>query len=258
MSYIHITERGYVATLTIDRREAMNALNSDLLTELSESLDKVRCGGARALIITGAGEKAFAAGADIAEMREFSPAQAEEYSKHGNAVMRSIELFEVPVIAAIGGYALGGGCELALSCDIRLASENAAFGFPEVTLGVIPGFGGLQRLTRAIGVNRAALLACTGDRIHAKRALELRLIDELCAQGELMERADALADRIARNAPLAVRAIKRVLRDCEGTPYAGTICAEASAFGGCFGTEDQLSAMGAFLKLNEKRPFVGR
>ncbi|MDR1735958.1 MAG: enoyl-CoA hydratase/isomerase family protein [Oscillospiraceae bacterium] len=258
MEFVKYTEQNHIGCLTVDRPKALNALNSQVLDELLKAIDDIAAGAARVLIVTGGGEKAFVAGADIGEMREMTPSQAEAFCRRGNAVMRGIETLAVPVIAAVNGYALGGGCELALCCDIRLASESAVFGFPEVTLGVLPGYGGLQRLARAVGLSRAGILAFTGERFKADRALEMGLVDRVCEQGALMEQAYQLAGKIAQNAPIAVRGIKKVLKDSIGLTLSEADCAEAEAFAGCFGTEDQLNAMGAFLKLNEPRPFTGR
>lgn len=258
MEYIQYEEQSYIGTLTIQRPKALNALNTQLVNELLLTLDQCKATDIRALIITGAGEKAFVAGADIGEMRELTPEQAASFCEHGNEVMTKIESFPVPVIAAINGYALGGGCELALSCDIRIAAENAVFGFPEVTLGILPGYGGLQRLSRTVGIGNARILAFTADRIKADQALELGLVDRVCAKDVLMQEARSIAVKIANNAPVAIRASKKIMNSSIGLTLQDAACLERQGFAECFGTEDQLNAMGAFLKINQPVPFIGR
>ena len=176
MKYIVYEQKGAVAVLTISREKALNALNSEVLTELEAAVDAVDLETVRCLIITGAGERSFVAGADIGEMSKLTKAEGEAFGKKGNDVFRKIETLPIPVIAAVNGFALGGGCELSMSCDIRLASENAVFGQPETGLGITPGFGGTQRLARLIPVGKAKEMLYAGTKIKAAEALSLSLI----------------------------------------------------------------------------------
>ena len=174
--YIKYTEEDKISIITISRPKALNALNSQVLDELSQALDAIDTSKISALIITGDGEKSFVAGADISEMSSLSKKEAQDLSKKGNDVFRKIETFEIPVIAAINGYALGGGCEISLSCDIRICSDNAIFGQPEVGLGITPGFGGTQRLSRTVGIGMAKQMIFTGQNIKADEALRIGLV----------------------------------------------------------------------------------
>ena len=187
--YIKYSEEDQISLITISRPKALNALNSQVLDELSQALDAIDTSKISALIITGEGEKSFVAGADISEMSSLSKKEAEEFSKKGNDVFRKIETFEIPVIAAINGYALGGGCELSLSCDIRISSDNAIFGQPEVGLGITPGFGGTQRLSRTVGIGMAKQMIFTGQNIKADEALRIGLINAIYPQNELINEA---------------------------------------------------------------------
>jgi len=205
-----ILERnGAVAVLTINRPKALNALNSDTLSELSTVLDELgRDSSVKVVILTGSGEKAFVAGADISQMKDFNSLEGRRFAQLGHATFRKIELLPQPVIAAIKGFALGGGCELAMACDIRLASENAKFGQPEVTLGLTAGFGGTQRLPRLVGTGLASELLFTGDVIDAHEAYRIGLVNHVYAPDTLMEEAQKLAERIAERAPVAVQLSK--------------------------------------------------
>ena len=199
MENVLIAKEGHVATITINRPKALNALSTAVLTDLNAALDEVAADqDVYALIITGAGEKSFVAGADIAEMKDKSVEEAAEYGKFGNAVFRKIETFRCPVIAAVNGFALGGGCELAMSCDIRVASENAVFGQPEVGLGITPGFGGTQRLARLVGAGIAKEMIYTARNIKADRAAQIGLVNKVVAADELRATVRQLALGIAK------------------------------------------------------------
>ena len=254
MATVRYETRGAVGILSIDRPEALNALSSEVLNELNVALDKVDLADIRALVITGAGEKAFVAGADIAEMQNLSKEQGLAFGKRGNEVFLKIERFPIPVIAAVNGYALGGGCELAMCCDIRLCSEKAVFGQPEVTLGITPGFGGTQRLGRIVGLSRAKEMIFSARNIKAAEALSIGLVSAVYAADELMPEALRLAERIAANAPIAVRAAKRAMNVGIEQPIERAVDTEAALFSACFESEDQREAMQAFL---EKRKLEG-
>ena len=234
MSFVRSQQEGPVLTLTLDRPEALNALNAQVLDDLSAELDRVDLHSVRCLIFTGAGEKAFAAGADIAAMADMSPEEAAAFSRRGNQVFRRIETFPLPTIAAVNGYALGGGCELAMACDIRLCSENALFGQPEVTLGITPGFGGTQRLMRLIGMGKAKELIFSARTVKATEALEMGLVNGVYPAEELLPAAKKLAARIARNAPIAVRACKAAMNEGVDQAMDEAIITEIREFSGCF------------------------
>ncbi len=251
MEYILYEVSDKVGTITINREKALNALNSQVLDELSATLDAVDLNEVRALVLTGAGEKAFVAGADIAEMSNLTKAEAEAFGKKGNDVFRKLETFPIPVIAAVNGFALGGGCEIAMSCDIRLASDTAVFGQPEVGLGITPGFGGTQRLPRKIGASKAKELLFSGRMITAAEAFELGLADKVVPQEELMDKAMEMMESFKKNAPIAVANVKRAVDEGLQLDIDGGIAVENKYFGKCFATEDQKEGMTAFL---EKRP----
>jgi enoyl-CoA hydratase len=253
-----LAKDGAVATLTLNRPDKLNALNETLLTELAAALEELeRDPTVLALVVTGAGDKAFAAGADIGAMTEMSPARARAFSELGHAAFSRMEGARFPVLGAVNGFALGGGCELALACDFLYASDRAKLGQPEVNLGVIPGFGGTQRLARRVGVGRARELCLTGDLLGADEALRIGLVNRVVLHAELLEAARATAKKIAAKGPLAVAQCKRVLLRGEGLPLAAACEIETQAFGGLFGSGDQREGMRAFL---EKRPakFEGR
>ena len=244
---------GSIVTLTVNRPEVLNALNRQTLVELGRALSEFRGDPeARVLVLTGAGGKSFVAGADIAEMADLDQAGAEDFARLGQAVMSAIEAVPKAVIAAVGGYALGGGCELAMACDFILASERARFGQPEVALGLIPGFGGTQRLARIVGGPMARQLIYTGDRIGAARALEIGLVNEVLPGDELLPRARALAATIASQGPLAVGASKRALNRGGDLPLEVGLEFEATLFGSMFKTEDMREGTAAFL--GKRRP----
>lgn len=253
MSYIQVTSEAHVAVLTIDRPKALNALNSEVLAELECAIDALDLSDIRALIITGSGEKSFVAGADIGEMSTLSKAEGEAFGKKGNDIFRKIETLPIPVIAAVNGFALGGGNELAMSCDIRICSDNAVFGQPETGLGITPGFGGTQRLPRLVGSANAMELILTARNINAQRALEIGLVSRVYPAEEMLDRALELADAIAANAQVAVRQSKAAVRRGLQADMATGVAYESEAFGLCFATEDQKDAMAAFLK-KEKLP----
>ncbi|MFO7570722.1 MAG: enoyl-CoA hydratase-related protein [Smithellaceae bacterium] len=243
-----------VGVITVNRPKALNALNARVIKELDETLDAIDLSVVRALIITGAGEKSFVAGADIAEMSTLTKAQGEAFGKAGNDVFRKLETFPVPVIAAINGFALGGGCELSMSCDIRLCSENAIFGQPEVGLGIPPGFGGTQRLARIIGIGKAKELIYTASNIKADEAYKIGLVNAVYPAEELMPAAMKMALKITRNAPIAVRACKKAINEGLQVDMDKAIIIEEKLFGDCFATEDQIEGMKAFV---EKRKVDG-
>jgi len=258
MQYIKLECRDKVAIVTIDRPEALNAINSQVLAELEETFTNMDSNEIRCVIITGAGSKAFVAGADIAEMSEMNPDQARAYAARGLTVFDLIENFPAPVIAAVNGYALGGGCELTLACDLRLAAENAVFGQPEVSLGVCAGFGATQRLSRLIGIAKAKELLFTGGRIKAQKALECGLVNCVYAAEELMEQALKLANKIAANAPVAVRATKQAINEGVFTDIDTAYNIETELFAACFATMDQKNAMRAFVQKRLAEPFMNK
>ncbi len=252
MEFIKLVVEGPLAVITIDRPKALNALNRQVLTELEQAVGQVAVDGAlRALIITGGGEKAFVAGADIAEMAAMSTAEALSFGELGHRVLDSLEALSIPVIAAVNGFALGGGCELALACDFIYASEKAKFGLPEVTLAVIPGFGGTQRLTRIVGRARAKELIFTGDMIDAVKAKELGLALDVLPAAELLAHAKKIAGTIAKRGPLAVTRAKRAIDGGADVALEAGNQLEREAFAALFGTADQKEGMAAFLA---KRP----
>ena len=258
MEFIKYEVEGAVAVLTIDRQKALNALNSQVLDELNETLDAVDLNTVRALILTGAGEKSFVAGADIAEMSSLTKAEGEAFGKKGNDVFRKLETFPIPVIAAINGFALGGGCEISMSCDIRICSENAVFGQPEVGLGITPGFGGTQRLARIVGVGKAKEMIYGARNIKADEAYRIGLVNNVYPLEELMPAAKKLAATIAKNAPIAVRNCKKAINEGRDADMDAAIVIEEKLFGDCFETEDQKYGMAFFLDKNKekvKEPF---
>lgn len=246
-NHLKIEERGPVAILTISAPKSLNALNSDILNELGDYIRQFDTARFRCLVVTGDGEKSFVAGADISEMATLDAAQGEAFGRRGADVFRLIETLPCPVIAAVNGFALGGGCELAMACDIRLCSDNARFGQPEVGLGIIPGFSGTVRLARLVGMGMAKQLIFTGKAIRADEALRIGLVNAVVPQAELMDRALELAAQIAANAPLAVQAAKRCINTCYDLDADGAIRYENKAFGECFATDDQKAGMAAFL-----------
>jgi enoyl-CoA hydratase len=274
MEYILYEQTGSIATITINRERALNALNSQVLDELDATLDAVNLDEVRCLILTGAGSRSFVAGADIAEMSNLTKAEGEAFGKKGNDVFRKLETFPIPVIAAINGFALGGGCEISMSCDIRLCSDNAIFGQPEVGLGITPGFGGTQRLARIVGVGMAKQIIYTARNIKAADAYRIGLVNEVysaeldaegnvvkTAQEVLLTAAQKMAAGIAKNAPIAVRGCKKAINEGLDVDMDAALVIEEKIFGDCFETEDQQYGMAFFLDKNKekvKAPFVNR
>ncbi|QNL45729.1 enoyl-CoA hydratase/isomerase family protein [Oscillibacter hominis] len=256
MAYVEFTAKDHVGTLTINRPEALNALNDEVIRQLDAVLDSIDCAQVRCVIVTGAGQKAFVAGADIAQMSALSKEEAQAFGKLGNDVFRKLETLGVPTIAAVNGFALGGGCELAMSCDIRLASEAAVFGQPEVGLGITPGFGGTQRMARLIGPGKAKELIYSARNIKAPEALACGLVQAVYPAEELMAQAEKLAGRIAGNAPIAVRACKKAINDGLQVDMDQAVEIEEQLFGSCFQSEDQKNAMAAFLEKRKHDPFI--
>ena len=246
-----------LAILIINRPQAMNALNYDTLQEIKAAVLQINAdNNLKALIITGAGEKAFVAGADIAYMENLTAIQGREFGALGQAVFSAVENLSIPVIAAVNGFALGGGCELAMSCDIRLASEKARFGQPEVGLGITPGFGGTQRLARLIGTGSAKELIYTGMNIDVNEAYRLGLVNHIYPADALMDEARKLARKIISNAPLAVSLCKSAINKGLQTDIDTAMTIEADVFGLCFSTNDQKEGMNAFLN-KRKADFKG-
>ena len=259
MTHILFEKKGNVAIALIDRPKALNALNSEVLNDLNTLVDTVNADEEiRVLIISGSGEKAFVAGADIGEMSNLSKAEGEAFGRKGNDVFRRIETLPIPVIAAVNGYALGGGCELAMSCDIRICSETAVFGQPETGLGITPGFGGTQRLARLVGPGMAKQLIYSARNIKADEALRIGLCNAVYPAGELSAAAEKLAETIAKNAPIAVRACKKAINEGLELAMDDAIVIEEKLFGSCFETADQKEGMGAFLEKRRHEPYQNR
>lgn len=254
METVLYEQKGQIGIITINREKQLNALNSQVLEELSATLDLVDLEEVRCLILTGAGKKSFVAGADIAEMSNLDKESGRLFSQKGNAVMRKLETLPIPVIGAINGFALGGGCEIAMSCDFRFCSENAMFGQPEVGLGIMAGFGGSQRLPRLVGMGMAKEILYCGKNISAIEALRIGLVNHVYSTEDLMMEAEKMANQIAKNAPLGVRNTKYAITKGMEMDMEDAIQLEAEQFGNCFGTEDQKEGMGAFL---EKRKVTG-
>lgn len=249
-----IEETDSVATLTINSPKTLNALNSQVLGELECALYELNLDtSVKTVVLTGAGDKAFVAGADIKEMSPLSALEAHRFAAKGQRVMLLIEKMTKPVIAAVNGYALGGGLELALACDFIYASEKAKFGFPEVTLGIIPGFGGTQNLARLIGKNKAQEMIFSGCIINAAQACQWGIVNQTCAPDELLPKTLAMAKAIAANGAIAVQYAKDAIANGLEMSKEDGFRYEASLFGVLFATEDQKEGMGAF---TEKRKAV--
>lgn len=266
MEFITYEQDGFVGVITINRPKALNALNSQVLDELNETLDSIDLDATRALVLTGAGEKSFVAGADIGEMSTLTVAEGEAFGKKGNDVFRKLETFPIPVIAAVNGFALGGGCEISMSCDIRICSDNAIFGQPEVGLGITPGFGGTQRLARLVGPGMAKQMIYTARNIKAAEAYRIGLVNAVCsevkdeegnvtatAQENLLATAKKMAAGIAMQAPIAVRACKKAINEGLDVDMDQAIVIEEKLFGSCFETEDQRAGMGNFLEKDKEK-----
>jgi len=240
-----------IGVATFSRPAVLNALDARTLEELDEVVGEVERGAARALVLTGAGDRAFVAGADIGSLLGMSPEEARRFAEMGHAVLDRLERLPVPTVAAVNGYALGGGCEVALACDLIYASERARFGQPEVNLGIVPGFGGTQRLPRRVGPMRALEILLTGDTLDAGRALELGLVLEVLAPEQLLGHVRAQVKKILSRGPLAVAQVKRLVRVGAGLPLGPANELERQGFAALFATADAREGMGAFL---EKRP----
>jgi len=249
LRYVRVEWDGELAVVTIDRQEKLNALNADVMGELGGVFESLGADGAvRAVILTGAGGRAFVAGADIAELARMGPLDATRLSREGQRVFETIERCPKPVIAAVGGYALGGGCELALACHMRIASSSARFGLPEVGLGIIPGYGGTVRLARTVGLGHATEMILTGEPIDAARAREIGLVSAVVEEDALLQEAKKLARRVTKNGPLAVRmALESIYRSVD-LGSAEALDLESALFGLLASTEDMKEGMGAFLE----------
>lgn len=244
-----VTSENGVWSITFNRPKALNALNDALLNEFEQALVEIAADeSVRVLVLTGSGDKAFVAGADITELAQLNPLQAKVFAQRGQSVISRLEKLAIPVIAAVNGYALGGGSEMALACDFIYASENAMFGLPEITLGVIPGFGGTQRLPRLVGVNRAKEMILTGKMIPAAEALAMGLVNRVCQPDELMAEVLKTAGVIAQKGKVALRAAKHAVNGGLNTDLSTGLDIEADAFALCMASEDAREGTSAFLE----------
>jgi enoyl-CoA hydratase len=238
-----------IAVITINRPNYLNALNTKVLREISEVVDIIDADSSiRAVVLTGAGKKAFVAGADISEMQNKNVLEAREFSSLGNKAFSKLENLKMPVIAAVNGYALGGGCELAMACDIRIADHKAKFGQPEITLGIMPGFGGSQRLARLTGLGIAKEILFTGEMINAERAYEIGLVNRIVDSSEVLTESIKMAQKIAANSPLGVCFTKKAVNEGANLDIERAVSLEAELFGSLFSTKDQKEGMSAFLE----------
>ena len=258
MDFIKVErEENGVAVLTVDRQDKLNSLNPQVIEEIRQALQELEKDQPRVTIVTGAGERAFVAGADIAAMNEMSPLEAKRFAELGHAATAFLDRSTVPTIAAVNGFALGGGCEIALACDIRIAAENALFGFPEVTLGILPGLGGTQRLPRLVGPGIAKEMIFSGRRIKAEEARTVNLVNRVVPEGEALNAARELAQEIASNGPVAVRHAKAAANKAHDLDLESGLDYEADQFALLFATEDAREGMGAFVEKREAE-FKGR
>ena len=271
MAFVKTEVQGAVEIITIDRPKALNALNPEVLADLKAAFEAVDQETIRCIVLTGEGDKSFVAGADIGSMSTMTKAEGEAFGKKGNDVFRKIETFPIPVIAAVNGFALGGGCEISMSCDIRICSDNAVFGQPEVGLGITPGFGGTQRLARLVGAGMAKQMIYTARNIKAADAYRIGLVNEVysaevdadgnvvkSAQEVMLAAAQKMAATIAKNAPIAVRNCKKAINEGLDADMDQAVVIEEKLFGDCFETEDQKYGMAFFLDKNKekvKEPF---
>ena len=258
MAFVKTEVQGAVEIITIDRPKALNALNPEVLADLKAAFEAVDQDTIRCIVLTGEGDKSFVAGADIGSMSTMTKAEGEAFGKLGNDVFLMIEHFPIPVIAAVNGFALGGGNELAMSCDFRICSDNAVFGQPEVGLGITPGFGGTQRLARLVGMGMAKQLIYTAKNIKADEALRIGLVNAVYPLEELMPAAEKMAETIAKNAPIAVRACKKAINDGMQVDIDRAVAIEEGLFGSCFETADQKEGMGAFLEKRKHEPYQNK
>ena len=243
----------HLAIVTINRPKALNALNSETLKDLDTVIEDLeKDSNIYAVILKGAGDKSFVAGADISEMKDLNEEQGKEFGILGNNVFLRLENLPKPVIAAISGFALGGGCELSMACDIRIASEKAKFGQPEAGLGITPGFGGTQRLARIVGAGRAKELIYTCDLIKADEAYRIGLVNKVVPVENLLNEAKAIAAKIIANAPIAVKCCKDAINRGTQVSIDKAVIIEAEDFGKCFSSDDQKEGMSAFLERREK------
>ena len=258
MAFVELTKKDNIAVITMNRPEALNALSRAVFADLEAVLDDVENDDdVYVVVITGAG-RAFIAGADIGEMAPMNVAEGLAFSELGNRLLMRVDMMEKPTIAAVNGFALGGGCEMALACDIRIASEKAKFGQPEVGLGITPGFGGTQRMARIIGTGAAMELIYTADTIDAQKAKEIGMVNYVVPAEELMDKTMEMAHKICKNAQKAIRVSKMAIRrgiDCD---ISTAVTYEALAFATCFGTEDQKEGMQAFLEKRKDKHFKNR
>ena len=258
LTCVRVEWDGEIAIVLIDRQEKLNALNADVIRELGQVFEDLRSDDqVRAVILTGAGQKAFVAGADIGELAQMDSVSGVEVSRQGQTVFGQIERFPKPVLAAVGGFALGGGCELALACHLRIASENARFGLPEVGLGIIPGYGGTVRLARLVGLGRAIEMTLTGEMVGATRAAEIGLVSTVVPREDLIDEATAFMRKITKNGPLALRMALESVYNAVDTATTEALRLESSFFGLLASTEDMKEGMGAFLE-KRKADFKGR
>ena len=258
LKHVRVEWDGEIAVVTIDRQDKLNALNADVVRELGDVVASLRDDDVvRGVIVTGAGKKAFVAGADIAELARMTPVSGVGVSRDGQRVFSEIERFPKPVLAAVGGYALGGGCELALACHMRIASREARFGLPEVGLGLIPGYGGTVRFARLIGLGRAIEITLTGEMIDAQRAFEIGLVSATVDAEELIPEAKALLRKVTKNGPIAVRMALQSIYHGLDTSTADALDFESALFGLLASTRDTKEGLEAFLE--KRRPdFKGR
>lgn len=255
---INVSWDGDLAIVTVDRQEKLNALNAEVFAELGEAFDSLRYDDqVHGVIVTGAGDKAFVAGADIGELAKMDALSGVQVSRTGQGIFRAIERFPKPVLASVGGFALGGGCELALACHMRVASEKARFGLPEVGLGIIPGYGGTVRLGRLVGLGKAVEMALTGEMIDAEEALRVGLVTHVFPQGELLDRAKETLRKVTRNGPLAVRMVLEAIYRGMDTTLVEANGVESTLFGLLASSEDMKEGMTAFLE-KRKAEFKGR
>lgn len=243
---VTIAREGGIATITIDRPDSLNALNVTTLEALDRTLDETD--DARVVVLTGAGEDAFVAGADIAYMKELSVEEAKDYAELGHRVCDRIATHDAPVIAAVNGYAFGGGCELALACDLRVASENAVLGQTEIDLGIVPGWGGTQRLSRLVGDAAARRMVFLGERLDAEAAAEIGLVGEVVPQDDLDSVVETMAHQLAEKPRFALAAAKEALNQVHEGPQSAGLDYEKRLWSGLFGTADQREGMEAFVE----------
>ena len=254
-----LEKEGHLAVVTINRPKALNALNSQTLKDLDVVLEDLeKDNDIYAVILTSAGEKSFVAGADISEMKDLNEEQGKEFGALGNKVFLRLENLNKPVIAAIQGFALGGGCEISMACDIRIASDKALFGQPEVGLGITPGFGGTQRLARIVGLGKAKEIIYTASNIKADEAYRIGLVNKVVPLEDLMDEAKKVASKIIANAPVAVKLAKDAINRGTQVAIDEAVAIEAEDFGKCFATEDQTEGMSAFLERRKEKHFNNR